>query len=119
MAAWRSTFDSVATVENSRINDNTAGFFGAGLFNEDSVTTLRDSEVVGNRAVGPFARGGGIFNTEGGEVTLHRTKVAHNFSTLPPGGIFNSLGGTVTLDDESAVTANRPTNCFNVPDCFA
>ncbi|MEU1643409.1 right-handed parallel beta-helix repeat-containing protein [Micromonospora zamorensis] len=112
-------FDSAATVENSRINDNTAGFFGAGLFNEDSVTTLRDSEVVGNRAVGPFARGGGIFNTEGGEVTLHRTKVAHNFSTLPPGGIFNSLGGTVTLDDKSAVTANRPTNCFNVPDCFA
>ncbi|WP_328848617.1 right-handed parallel beta-helix repeat-containing protein [Micromonospora zamorensis] len=112
-------FDSAATVENSKINDNTAGFFGAGLLNEDSVTTLRDSEVVGNRAVGPFARGGGIFNTEGGEVTLHRTKVAHNFSTLPPGGIFNSLGGTVTLDDKSAVTANRPTNCFNVPDCFA
>ena len=80
------TFDSVATIENSRINDNTAGFSGAGLYNEDSVTTLRDSEVVGNRAVGPFGRGGGIFNTEGGEVTLHRTKVAHNFSTLAAGG---------------------------------
>ncbi|RAO40562.1 hypothetical protein ONO86_04200 [Micromonospora noduli] len=113
------TNDSVATIENSRINDNTAGFSGAGLFNEESVTTLRDSEVSGNRAVGPFGRGGGILNTEGGEVTLHRTKVAHNFSTLEPGGIFNSIGGTVTLDDESAVTANRPTNCFNVLDCFA
>ncbi|SCF01784.1 hypothetical protein GA0070607_4479 [Micromonospora coriariae] len=112
-------FDSAATVENSWIKDNTAGFFGAGLFNEDSVTTLRDSEVVGNRAVGPFARAGGIFNTDRGEVTLHRTKVAHNFATLPPGGIFNNLGSTVTLDDKSAVTANRPTNCFNVPDCFA
>ncbi|WP_328381913.1 right-handed parallel beta-helix repeat-containing protein [Micromonospora zamorensis] len=113
------TSDSVATVENSRIKDNTAGFSGGGLFNDDSVTTLRDSEVVGNRAVGPFGRGGGIVNGEGSQVTLHRTKVAHNFSTLPPGGIFNSIGGTVTLDDESAVTANRPTNCFNVADCFA
>ncbi|MET8323945.1 right-handed parallel beta-helix repeat-containing protein [Micromonospora sp. NPDC005189] len=112
-------FDSTATVQNSAIKDNTAGFFGAGLFNEDSVTTLRDSEVVGNRAIGPFARGGGIYNTDGGEVSLHRTTVAHNFATLPPGGIFNQLGSTVTLDDKSAVTANRPTNCFNVPDCFA
>ncbi len=112
-------FDSVATIENSRIKDNTAGFFGAGLYNEDSVTTLRDSEVVGNRAIGLFARGGGIFNTDRGEVTLHRTTVAHNSSRFPAGGIFNNLGSTVTLDDKSAVTANRPTNCFNVPDCFA
>ncbi|MGC4814471.1 right-handed parallel beta-helix repeat-containing protein [Micromonospora sp. DT228] len=113
------TSDSVATIENSRIKDNTAGSGGGGLFNEDGVTTLRDSEVVGNRAVGPFARGGGIVNDEGSEVRLHRTTVAHNFATLEPGGIFNSIGGTVTLDDESAVTANRPTNCFNVSDCFA
>ncbi|MFJ6151741.1 right-handed parallel beta-helix repeat-containing protein [Micromonospora profundi] len=112
-------FDSTATVENSAITDNTAGFFGAGLFNEDSVTTLRDSKVVGNRAIGPFARGGGIYNTDGGEVSLSRTTVAHNFATLPAGGVFNQLGSTVTLDDKSAVTANRPTNCFNVPDCFA
>ncbi|MGV9214586.1 right-handed parallel beta-helix repeat-containing protein [Micromonospora sp. RB23] len=111
--------DSTATIEDTVITENTAGSGGAGLFNDESRTTLRDSEVVGNRAIGPFARGGGILNTEGSEVTLHRTTVAHNFSTLAPGGIFNSLGGTVLLDDESAVTANRPTNCFNVRDCFA
>ena len=50
--------------------------------------------------------------------------MAHNFSTLEPGGIFNSFGGTVTLDDKSAVTANRPTNCLAIPggtieNCFA
>ncbi|MGC5322562.1 right-handed parallel beta-helix repeat-containing protein [Micromonospora arida] len=112
------TFDSVATIENSRIKDNTAGFFGAGLFNEDSVTTLRESEVSGNRAVGPFGSGGGIYNTDGGEVSLYRTKVTHNFATLPPGGISNGLGSFVRLDDESAVSANRPTNCLNVPGCF-
>ncbi|MGW5561417.1 right-handed parallel beta-helix repeat-containing protein [Micromonospora sp. NPDC003944] len=111
-------FDSVATIENSRIKDNTAGFFGAGLYNEDSVTTLRETEVSGNRAVGPLGSGGGIYNTDGGEVSLHRTKVTHNFATLPPGGISNGLGSFVRLDDESVVSANRPTNCLNVPDCF-
>ncbi|MFF5056271.1 right-handed parallel beta-helix repeat-containing protein [Micromonospora sp. NPDC000663] len=113
------TFDSIATVEDTSSKDNTAGFFGAGLFSEESVTALRDSEVVGNRAVGPLGAGGGIYITDGGEVTLHRTTVAHNVATLAPGGIFNNLGSTVTLDDESSASANRPTNCFNVPDCFA
>ncbi|MFG1837513.1 hypothetical protein ACGFH8_03645 [Micromonospora sp. NPDC049175] len=111
--------DSVATIESSKIKDNTSVLWGAGLYNDDGVTTLRDSEVVGNRAVGPSSRGGGIVNADGSEVRLQRTTVAYNFSTLEPGGIFNSVGGTVTLDDESAVTANRPTNCFNVSDCFA
>ena len=114
------TDDSVATIENSRINDNTAGFSGAGLFNEESVTTLRDSEVLGQpgrRSVRPRRRH--PQHRRAARSRLHRTKVAHNFSTLEPGGIFNSIGGTVTLDDESAVTANRPTNCFNVLDCFA
>ncbi|PYC76236.1 hypothetical protein C7C45_01760 [Micromonospora arborensis] len=111
-------FDSAATIENSKIKDNTAGFFGAGLYNDDSVTTVRDSEVAGNRAVGPSGSGGGIYNTDGGEITLHRTKVTYNFATLPPGGISNGLFSSVRLDDESAVSANRPTNCLNVPGCF-
>ncbi|GGO14931.1 right-handed parallel beta-helix repeat-containing protein [Micromonospora parathelypteridis] len=111
-------FESTATIENSKIKDNTAGFFGAGLFNEDSVTTLRDSEVVGNRAVGPLGSGGGIYNTDGGEIALYRTKVTYNFATLPPGGISNGLFSFVRLDDESVVSANRPTNCLNVPGCF-
>lgn len=115
-------FDSVATFENSRIKDNTAGFFGGGLFNADSVTTLRDSEVVGNRAIGPIGVGGGIFNIFG-EVNLSKTKVAQNFSTFEPGGVF-SFFGQVTVDDKSAITANRPTNCLAIPggtieNCFA
>ncbi|MER7891190.1 right-handed parallel beta-helix repeat-containing protein [Micromonospora sp. NPDC094482] len=112
-------FDSVATIEDSSIKENVAGFFGGGLFNEDSTTTLRNSEVVGNRAVGPLGIGGGIFNIFDGTVTLTKTKVADNFATLPPGGIFNSPSSEVELDDKSAVKGNRPTNCFNVPRCFA
>ncbi|MEU8220708.1 hypothetical protein AB0C47_33630 [Micromonospora taraxaci] len=115
-------FDSVATFEKSSIKDNTAGFFGGGLFNAFSVTTLRDSEVVGNRAIGPIGVGGGIFNIFG-EVNLSKTKVAHNFSTFAPGGVF-SFFGEVSVDDKSAITANRPTNCLAIPggtieNCFA
>ncbi|MEH0974745.1 right-handed parallel beta-helix repeat-containing protein [Micromonospora sp. CPCC 205546] len=111
--------DSTATIEDSAVKENTAGFFGGGIFTEDSDVTLRRSEVVGNRAVGPFGRGGGIHNSGGGTVALDDTRVAHNVATLAPGGIFNAPGGTVALDEESAVTANRPTNCTNVPGCFA
>ncbi|MEU8332138.1 hypothetical protein [Micromonospora sp. NPDC048839] len=115
-------FDSVVTFEKSAIKDNTAGFFGGGLFNAGSVTTLRDSEVVGNRAVGPIGVGGGIFNIFG-EVNLSKTNVAHNFSTFEPGGVF-SFFGEVNVDDKSAITANRPTNCLAIPggtieNCFA
>ncbi|WP_030488281.1 hypothetical protein [Micromonospora chokoriensis] len=115
-------FDSVATFEKSSIKDNTAGFFGGGLFNAGSVTTLRDSEVVGNRAIGPIGVGGGVFNIFG-QVNLSKTNVAHNFSTFEPGGVF-SFFGDVNVDDKSAITANRPTNCLAIPggtidNCFA
>ncbi|MFD0786046.1 right-handed parallel beta-helix repeat-containing protein, partial [Micromonospora azadirachtae] len=112
-------FDSVATIEDSSIKENVAAFFGGGLFVEDSIVTLRKSEVAGNRAVGPLGIGGGIFTIFGSEVRVDETKVKDNFSTLPPGGIFNSPSSEVELDNKSAVTANRPTNCFNVPGCFA
>ncbi|MFD6568370.1 hypothetical protein [Micromonospora profundi] len=115
-------FDSAVTVERTAIKDNTAGFFGGGVFNAFSVTTLRDSEVVGNRAIGPIGVGGGIFNIFG-EVNLSKTKVAHNFSTFAPGGVF-SFFGDVNVDNKSAITANRPTNCLAIPggtieNCFA
>ncbi len=115
-------FGSAVTFEKSSIKDNTAGFFGGGLFNTLSVTTLRDSEVVGNQANGPFGAVGGIFNIFG-EVNLSKTKVAHNFSRFEPGGVF-SFFGDVNVDDKSAITANRPTNCLAIPggtieNCFA
>ncbi|MFI7609020.1 right-handed parallel beta-helix repeat-containing protein [Micromonospora sp. NPDC049366] len=113
-------FGSNATIEETSIKDNVAAFFGAGLFNERSITVLRKSEVVGNRAVGPLGVAGGIFNFFG-QVNLDKTKVAHNFATRPPGGIFTFTSGVI-IDDKSAVTANRPTNCLGSPatppNCF-
>ncbi|MGK5741699.1 right-handed parallel beta-helix repeat-containing protein [Micromonospora sp. URMC 103] len=112
-------FDSVATIEDSSIKDNVSAFIGGGLFVEDSVVTLRKSEVVGNRAVGPFGTAGGIFNFFG-DVRLDKSKVAYNSSTNAPGGVWTNNGFRV--DDKSAITANRPTNCLGSPDipqnCF-
>ncbi|GAB3959681.1 hypothetical protein GCM10027614_79710 [Micromonospora vulcania] len=69
--------------------------------------------------MGTSSQGGGIYN--GGTVILTETKVTENISALAPGGIFND-GGQVTVDQKSAITGNRPTNCTPssppVPNCF-
>ena len=50
------------------------------MFNLVSTVTFRDSEIVGNRAVGPIGIGGGIFNVFG-QVNLHTTRWP---TTSPP-----------------------------------
>ncbi len=111
---------AIANVEKSEIKDNKAGFFGGGVFNLAAAVNFRDSEISGNRAVGPLGIGGGIFNVAG-EVDLNDTKVSNNFSTLRPGGVF-SFAGEVDVDDKSAIKGNKPTNCLGSPDpienCF-
>ena len=85
-------FDSAVTFEKSSIKDNTAGFFGGGLFNADSVTTLRDHEVVANRALGPIGVGGGIFNIFGaGQPAGRRSPTT---SPPSPRAVSSALRGT-------------------------
>ncbi|BCJ61384.1 hypothetical protein [Micromonospora endophytica] len=111
---------AIANVEESKIVTNKAGFFGGGVFTVLSEATFRKSEISANRAVGPLGVGGGVFNVLA-EIDLDKTRVAHNFATLRPGGVFNFLG-EVNVDDKSAITANKPTNCEGsltpVPRCF-
>ncbi|WBB91680.1 hypothetical protein [Verrucosispora sp. WMMC514] len=113
-------FGAIANVEESKIVENKAGFFGGGVFNGTGEATFRHSEISGNRAVGPLGVGGGIF-TVAGVIDLEKTKVAHNFATLTAGGVFSFLG-EVNVDDKSAITANKPTNCAGtftpIPNCF-
>ncbi|BCL12741.1 right-handed parallel beta-helix repeat-containing protein [Micromonospora sagamiensis] len=111
-------FDSAVTLDNVAVKENKAGFFGGGIFNTLSVVTIRHSHITGNEAVGPFGVGGGIFNIFG-RVTLDSSKVTHNFARLTGGGIFTFPNG-VEVDEESAITANRPNNCAGspVPNCF-
>lgn len=106
--------DATAILEKSALKENVAeGVGGAGLFNAQAYVTLRDSEIVGNRAIGPFAVGGGIVNAFG-QVSLIRSTVTGNFATTPPGGIFTTDDG-VEIDEKSAVKKNRPTNCTGSP----
>ncbi|NGM14383.1 hypothetical protein [Verrucosispora sioxanthis] len=113
-------FRAIANVTESKIVENKAGFFGGGVFNGTGEATFRHSEISGNRAVGPLGVGGGIF-TVAGVIDLEKTKVAHNFATLTAGGVFSFLG-EVNVDDKSAITANKPTNCAGtftpIPNCF-
>jgi hypothetical protein len=113
-------FRAIANVEETKIVENKAGFFGGGVFNGTGEATFRHSEISGNRAVGPLGVGGGIF-TVAGVIDLEKTKVAYNFATLAPGGVFSFIG-VVNVDDKSAITANKPTNCAGtftpIPNCF-
>ncbi|MER7457463.1 right-handed parallel beta-helix repeat-containing protein [Micromonospora sp. NPDC126480] len=111
---------ATAVIEHSLIKENESRQSSGGLGNFIGFVTLQDTEIVANRATGPGAQGGGIFN-QGGVTTLVRTKVAHNYADQPPGGIWTSNDG-VKIDKKSAVKDNRPTNCQGSPvipdNCF-
>lgn len=112
------------TAEDTRISENTASTnssieHGGGIYNGSGAVVLRRTHVDRNRAVGTSSQAGGIYNNS--TLTLTETKVTDNISTLAPGGIFND-GGQVTVDQKSAISGNRPTNCTPssppVPTCF-
>ncbi|MGW5559670.1 hypothetical protein ACWER9_20930 [Micromonospora sp. NPDC003944] len=110
--------------EDSWISENVASTnstieHGGGVYNTSGVVVLRRTHVDRNRAIGSSSRGGGIYNNN--TLTLTESKVTDNISTLAPGGIFND-GGQVTVDQKTAISGNRPTNCTPssppVPNCF-
>ncbi|MEU8111252.1 hypothetical protein [Micromonospora sp. NPDC048947] len=110
--------------EESRISENVASTnstieHGGGVYNGSGTVVLRRTHVDRNRAIGSSSQGGGIYNNA--TLTLTESKVTDNISTLAPGGIFND-GGQVTVDQKTAITGNRPTNCTPssppVPNCF-
>jgi predicted outer membrane repeat protein len=113
--------DGTFVIEDGAITGNTTRGDGGGMITGIAANvTLRRSQVEGNNATGPNSVAGGIDNL-GGVVTLTRTRVTLNTSTLPPGGVFTNNAG-VTLDQESIIVANRPTNCAGSPvipaNCF-
>jgi predicted outer membrane repeat protein len=110
--------------EDSQISENAASTRstienGGGVYNGSGVVVLRRTVVARNKAFGTNSRGGGIYNNA--TLTLTESKVTENVSVVAPGGVFND-GGQVTVDDKSAISGNRPTNCTPsappVPNCF-
>ena len=106
------------TLSGSLVYSNTAGF-GAGLYDNDGTASVVRSTVERNTA---SAQGGGVFNVNGGTMTLTRSAVTGNSADGGPGsggGVYNA-GGTLTLD-RSGVRQNKPDNCTppgSVPGCF-
>ncbi len=92
--------------------DNEAQLQGGGIFNDEGIVTLDDSNVVGNDA----EQGGGVFNV-GGTLTLAAGTVFRNRAGDTGGGIFNTQAGAVTLDAASAVRRNDPNNCVGTLAC--
>ncbi|WP_018251936.1 hypothetical protein [Salinispora mooreana] len=107
--------DTVVTVEDSTIKNNTAVANGGGIFNFD-LLVLRNTKVIGNQSGN---QGGGIYNNFTGTLTLFNTQVIKNIATTDGGGIFNNAIGVVDLNPATGtvVVKNRPDNCVNVPEC--
>ena len=94
MAAGIWNVDSIATLTNSTVSNNNAGFAGGGVFNVGGSATLTNSTVSGNTAA---AAGAGVVNTDDGMLTLINSTVSGNTAVLGAGGIFNTGGGALTI----------------------
>jgi hypothetical protein len=101
---------AVVTIDASSVTDNTAeADFGGGIRNFNGPLHVRNgSTISGNTA----PRGGGIFNSNDGQVKIDDSSVTGNaaigvMSALPGGGggIANEISGTVTITN-SQVTLN-------------
>ncbi|MBC8077699.1 MAG: hypothetical protein H7Y32_16605 [Chloroflexales bacterium] len=89
-------------VNNSTISDNLTGANGAGILNgENSIMTLTNSTVTGNRA----SLGGGVDNQ--GTLTINTSTISSNATDGGGAGIDNT--GTLTVRD-STITNNLTNN---------
>ncbi|MGN9811601.1 right-handed parallel beta-helix repeat-containing protein [Micromonospora sp. BQ11] len=112
-------FQGLLPLDDSTVQDNTALGDGGGIYAEKSNVLVRRSAVKYNAAVEPESQGGGIYATLG-QLSLFKSAVVGNRSTLEPGGVFADKA-RVKVDDESHIVKNRPTNCAGstvpVPNC--
>ena len=110
------------TLKNCTVtkNDNGAadnGGGGGGIYNARGARlTVSETTITENTALD--GQGGGILN-DGGAVELQaNTQVTKNMADQG-GGIFNRNGGTVTIDEDSSVSGNEPDNCVGTTACGA
>ncbi len=99
-------------IVNGRVNGNTAGREGGGLWNNAGTMKVIGTEIDGNTALGDGADdgGAGVFNN-GGTMNLLGVKITNNVAsgTSASGGGLLTTGGTVTVIGStfSGNTANR------------
>jgi hypothetical protein len=108
-------------LDHSRVMDNT-GFVGAGIYNDYGTTTLDDSQVSNNTALGACCflgfggggEGGGIFS-HFGTTTITDSQVSSNNASYDGGGVYN-LESTMILDNSQVSDnyAGQAENAFYV-----
>ena len=110
----------ILTLNHSPVTNNkaisTTGAKGGGLGIFGGTVQLNHSPVTHNAASGPIGGlGGGIVITDGGSLTLKRSRVTANDASTVGGGIY-IFTGSASLQN-SPVRRNQPDNCVNVPGC--
>ena len=98
---------STSIVESS-VRDNVTGGSGGGIRADNSVLTVTNSTISGNRATSNDSRfGGGVANF-GGTATIADSTISGNYSSIG-GGVFSNSSLTVV---RSTVTANSAVDGF-------
>jgi predicted outer membrane repeat protein len=79
------------TITNSTLSHNSASD-GGGIYNKGTLTIEEGSTISHNSA----SSGGGIYNFDGGKLTITSSTISNN-SSLSGGGIYNFDGGELTI----------------------
>ncbi|MFJ5534670.1 hypothetical protein [Streptomyces sp. NPDC093261] len=104
------------TVTGTKVIRNTTsgpGAVGGGVYNDiGSTLNVSHSRISANQAQMSGAFAGGLYNN-GGTVSLRRTTIFRNSSTIAPGGVWTNTQFIDTTG--TAIFDNRPTNCAGSP----
>lgn len=92
------------TITGGMVNGNTAGAEGGGLWNGTGTMMIDGTVISGNTASGDGADqgGGGIYNLNGGTLTIMNATISDNVADGAAGsggGILNDVGSMLTITD--------------------
>jgi predicted outer membrane repeat protein len=96
-----------------RDNSATGEYAEGGAIYNDYNLTGTGTLFSMNSAVGEYGQGGAIYNSDE-DVTLNHSLLTVNHATDGGGGIYNYEGGDVTLAFVTEVIVNTPDNCYPV-----
>ncbi|HEX8268603.1 MAG TPA: choice-of-anchor Q domain-containing protein [Flavobacterium sp.] len=108
------TGSGTATITGGLITMNMSAAEGGGLWNGSGTMSINGTTISDNTTAGAAADngGGGIYNLNGGTLTIQNAIISGNSATGTAGsggGIFNDVGGMLTVSNSSIIqnTANR------------
>ena len=93
------------TLITCHVNDNQATWNGGGIHNWMGELDIQNGSIIGENGLGNEAnQGGGVYNGEGGNVTVDGSIINYNNATGNGGGIYNTgATSTLTIQNGSAI----------------